>query len=77
MPIHHNDPDRPLIQLTDRHRSSRDDLSPGGAAGCGPLNIMKVCEMHAGVWLPMLRLKSDRHFACVKSTCKANGVEPH
>lgn len=66
-PIHHNNPDRPLIQLTDRrHRGSRDDPSLSAAVGCGPLNIMKVCEMHASGLVTSAEGKTltGSHFTC-------------
>lgn len=40
-----------------RHRSSRDDQSLSAAAPCPPLNIMRIRERHARIWLPQLTMK--------------------
>lgn len=45
-PIHHMDPDRPLIQLTDRDARAAGMIRLR-AVGEAPLYIMKVCLMQA------------------------------
>lgn len=42
-------PDRPLIQLTDTHTEQPDDLSPSAAAGCGSLYVMRVRNVSQGL----------------------------